>query len=54
MCDVIAEVITHRVLHNDPANLAFGTRTSLLEIFETMMGDHFRYFTEKIELGMLD
>ena len=30
--DVITNEITQRVSHNGPVNLAFGTRTSLLEV----------------------
>ena len=36
VCDVIAEAITQRVTHNGPVNLAFGTRTSLLEVLEML------------------
>jgi UDP-glucose 4-epimerase len=32
VCDVITNAITQRVSHNGPVNLAFGTRTSLLEV----------------------
>jgi UDP-glucose 4-epimerase len=32
VCDVIANAITQRISHNGPVNLAFGTRTSLLEV----------------------
>lgn len=32
VCDVITDAITQRISHNGPVNLAFGTRTSLLEI----------------------
>ena len=36
VCDVIAEAITQRISHNGPINLAFGTRTSLLEVIEIL------------------
>ena len=36
VCDVIAEAITQRISHNGPVNLAFGTRTSLLEVIEIL------------------
>ena len=36
VCDVIAEAITQRVSHTGPVNLAFGTRTSLLEVIEIL------------------
>jgi UDP-glucose 4-epimerase len=36
VCDVVAEAITQRVSHNGPVNLAFGTRTSLLEVIEIL------------------
>ena len=36
VCDVIAEAITQRISCNGPVNLAFGTRTSLLEIIEIL------------------
>jgi UDP-glucose 4-epimerase len=36
VCDVIAEAITQRVSHNGPVNLAFGTRTSLLEVIQIL------------------
>ena len=36
VCDVIAEAITQRISYNGPVNLAFGTRTSLLEIIEIL------------------
>ena len=36
VCDVIAEAITQRVSHSGPVNLAFGTRTSLLEVIEIL------------------
>ena len=32
VCDVIANAITQRISNNGPVNLAFGTRTSLLEV----------------------
>ena len=41
VCDVIIEAIKQRVTHPGPVNLAFGTRTSLLEvvgILEQIMG----------------
>lgn len=36
VCDVIAEAITQRLSYNGPVNLAFGTRTSLLEIIKIL------------------
>ncbi len=36
VCDVIAEAITQRISHSGPVNLAFGTRTSLLEVIEIL------------------
>jgi len=36
VCDVIAEAITQRISHSSPVNLAFGTRTSLLEVIEIL------------------
>lgn len=36
VCDVITEAITQRISHNGPVNLAFGTRTSLLEVIEIL------------------
>ena len=36
VCDVITDAITHRISHNGPVNLAFGTRTSLLEVIEIL------------------
>jgi UDP-glucose 4-epimerase len=36
VCDVITEAVTQRVSHNGPVNLAFGTRTSLLEVIELL------------------
>jgi UDP-glucose 4-epimerase len=36
VCDVIAEAITQRVSYNGPVNLAFGTRTSLLDIIQIL------------------
>ena len=36
VCDVIAEAITQRISYNGPVNLAFGTRTSLLEIIKIL------------------
>jgi UDP-glucose 4-epimerase len=36
VCDVITEAITQRISYNGPVNLAFGTRTSLLEIIEIL------------------
>jgi UDP-glucose 4-epimerase len=36
VCDVITESVTQRVSHNGPVNLAFGTRTSLLEVVELL------------------
>ncbi len=41
VCDVIVEAITQGVTHAGPVNLAFGTRTSLLEVvgvLEQIMG----------------
>jgi UDP-glucose 4-epimerase len=41
LCDVIADAITRRVHHPWPVNLAFGTRTTLLELLdriETIVG----------------
>ncbi|MFD9597266.1 NAD-dependent epimerase/dehydratase family protein [Kitasatospora sp. NPDC059973] len=34
--EVITEAVLRRVVHADPVNLAFGTRTSLLELVGTM------------------
>ena len=36
VCDVITEAITQRISYNGAVNLAFGTRTSLLEIIELL------------------
>ena len=36
VCDVISEAATRRISHNSPVNLAFGTRTSLLEVVEIL------------------
>jgi UDP-glucose 4-epimerase len=36
VCDVITESVTQRVSHNGPVNLAFGTRTSLLEVVQLL------------------
>jgi len=36
VCDVITEAVTQRVSHNGPVNLAFGTRTSLLEVVDLL------------------
>jgi UDP-glucose 4-epimerase len=36
VCDVIAEAISQRVSNSGPVNLAFGTRTTLLEVIEIL------------------
>jgi UDP-glucose 4-epimerase len=36
VCDVITETIRNRVSHKGAVNLAFGTRTSLLEVVELL------------------
>jgi UDP-glucose 4-epimerase len=34
VCDVITDALERRVTHPEPVNLAFGTRTSLLELLK--------------------
>ena len=36
LCAVVADAVTRRVSHDWPVNLAFGTRTNLLEVIEIM------------------
>jgi UDP-glucose 4-epimerase len=36
VCDVIAEAVINRISYKGPVNLAFGNRTSLLEIIEIL------------------
>ncbi len=36
VCDVIETAITQRISHDAPVNLAFGTRTSLLEVIKNI------------------
>jgi UDP-glucose 4-epimerase len=36
VCDVIADALRRRVTHPQPVNLAFGTRTTLLELLERL------------------
>ena len=38
VCTVLAETLLHRIVCADPVNLAFGTRTSLLELVSTLEG----------------
>ncbi|MCZ7628831.1 MAG: NAD-dependent epimerase/dehydratase family protein [Microthrixaceae bacterium] len=43
VCDVIADAVRRRITNPEPVNLAFGTRTSLLELINTLeelLGEH--------------
>lgn len=36
VCDVLTDAVLRRVQHPEPVNLAFGTRTNLLEVISTL------------------